>query len=72
MEYLYSQTGKKWCPINTNDPDTPDQFEDVECDDGLDEGFEEGEFNDLTVPPLLRTITTGNKTMSLEHILTEK
>ena len=65
MEYLYSQTGK-WCPLDRNDPDTPNQFEDAESD----EGFEEGEFNDLTAPPLSRTTIPGNKTMSL-HILAE-
>ena len=46
-----------------DDPDKPDQFDVIESDDGLDEGFEEDEF-DMTVPPLPRATTiAGNKTM---------
>jgi hypothetical protein len=62
VEYLYSQTGKKWLSLETDDPDKPDQFEETESGDGLDEGFEEDEF-DLTVPPLPRTTIPGNNTM---------
>jgi hypothetical protein len=68
VEYLYSQTGKKWLSLETDDPDKPDQFEDNESDDGLDEGFEEDELY-LTVPPLPRSTIPGNKTMYVSYTL---
>ena len=58
---MYSQTGRKWSPVLTLDPDQPDNFTATETGDALDEGYEEGDV-DHTAPPLTvpRPANTGN------------
>lgn len=52
MEYLYSQTGKTLTPVLQNPEEEDRLVEAIQDDDKQDEGFEEEDMEDLTVPLL--------------------